>query len=237
MLSNATATHSAAYNTIIASNAVTPITSKMYTTNKYNAFHKGMLSVSKSVPTTLGGGTHGHAYVILSDAGINKLTGTNTARTFTAPPNPTPNFDAANTATQITIKELAWNSAVELYHTQEGCLEGLKKLIIKNVLENTIMELEDEEFGFELVASLELMEHIKLGCKVVDSIDVKELITQRDTPLDLDGEETLKITFKNILKILKKLKKNKVETSESEMMVNLLLQLEEEEDFDDNMVN
>ena len=81
------------------------------------------------------------------------------------------------------------------------------------------------------------MEHIELGCKVVASIDVKELTNQRDTLLDLDGEETLKITFKNILKILKKLKKNKVETSESEMMVNLLLQLEEEEDFDDNMVN
>ena len=99
------------------------------------------------------------------------------------------------------------------------------------------MELEDEEFGFELVTPLKLMEHIESGCQVVDSIDVKDLITQRDTPLDLDRERNLKTTFKNILKILKKLRKNKVEKSESEMMVNLLLQLEEEEDFDDNVVD
>ena len=90
MLSNATATRLAAYNTIVASDAVSSITSETYTTNEYNAFRKGMLSISKSVPTTLGGCAHSHAYIILSSTGLNKLTGANTARTSAAPPNPTP---------------------------------------------------------------------------------------------------------------------------------------------------
>ena len=71
----------------------------------------------------------------------------------------------------------------------------------------------------------------------MDSIDVKELITHRDTPLDFDGEETLKTTFKNMSKVLKKLEKNKVTSSESEMMVNLILPIEEQEDFDGDVVN
>ena len=80
------------------------------------------------------------------------------------------------------------------------------------------------------------MDHIESNCEVAGSLDVKELMTQRDAPLDLDGDETLKTTFKNTLKILKKLEKNKVTTSESEMMVNLILQLEDRDDFDEEVV-
>ena len=45
MLSNATVTRLTAYNTIVASDAVFLITSKTYTTNEYNVFREGMLSV------------------------------------------------------------------------------------------------------------------------------------------------------------------------------------------------
>ena len=47
MFSNATATRSVAYNTIVASDAISPITSEMYNTNEYNAFHKGILRIQK----------------------------------------------------------------------------------------------------------------------------------------------------------------------------------------------
>ena len=237
MSTNATATRSAAYNTIIASSdAVTPITSESYTTDDYIQLRKGLISASKSVPTTLCGGTTGHAFIILDDAGLDQLVGTPTTRTFAVAPSTTPAYDPSDSATQVAIKEAAWLSTQELFHTQEGCKEGLKKLIIKNVPANAIMELEDEEIGFELVTPLELMTHLESNCEPVDVLDVKELITERDTPLDLDGEETLKTVFKNKKKTLKKLVKNGVTSSESEMMVNFILQIEVNEDFDDDVI-
>ena len=55
MWTNAIATRSEAYNTIAASDTVTPITSESYTTDDYNALRKGLISAAKSVPTTLCG--------------------------------------------------------------------------------------------------------------------------------------------------------------------------------------
>jgi len=196
-----------------------------------------LISASKSVPTTLCGGTTGHAFIILDDAGLVLLAGTATTRTFAVAPSTTPAYDASDSATQVAIKEAAWHSTIELFHTQEGCKEGLKKLIIKNVPSNAIMELEDEEFGFELVTPLELMQHLESNCEVVDCLDVKELMTQRDAPINLDGDETLKTSFKNTKKTLKKLVKNGITTSESEMMVNFILQIEVNEDFDDDVTD
>ena len=235
MSTNATVTRSAAYNTIIASDETNPITNESYTTDDYIKLRKSLISASKSVPTTLCGGTTGHAYIILDDAGLNQLVGTPTTRTFAVAPSTTPAYDPSDSATQVAIKEAAWLSTQELFHTQEGCKEGLKKLIIKNVPANAIMELEDEEIGFELVTPLELMTHLESNCEPVDVLDVKELITERDTTLDLDGEETLKTVFKNKKKTLKKLVKNGVTSSESEMMVNFILQIEVNEDFDDDV--
>ena len=127
------------------------------------------------------GGTTGHAFIILDDAGLAKLTGnTTTTIAFAAPPSTTPNYEATDSATQVAIKEAGWHSAIEILYTQEGCKEGLKKLIIKNVPANAIVELEEEELGFELVTPLELMAHIKSNCKIVDCLDVNELMTQRD---------------------------------------------------------
>jgi hypothetical protein len=237
MSTNATATRSAAYNTIIASSdAVTPITSESYTTDDYIQLRKGLISASKSVPTTLCGGSTGHAFIILDAASFDLLVGTATTRTFVVSPSTIPTYNPSDSATQVAIKEAAWHSTIELFHTQEGCKEGLKKLIIKNVPSNAIMELEDEEFGFESVTPLQLMEHLESNCEVVDCLDVKELITQRDTPIDLDGDETLKTFFKNTKKTLKKLVKNGITTSESEMMVNITLQIEEDDDFDETVV-
>ena len=71
------------------------------------------------------------------------------------------------------------------------------------------------------------MTHLQSNCKIVDCLDGKELMTQRDAPINLDGEETLKTAFKNMKKTLNKLLKNKVTTSESELMVNIILQTEE----------
>ena len=196
MSTNATATRSAAYNTIIASSdAVTPITSESYTTDDYIQLRKGLISASKSVPTTLCGGTTGHAFIILDAASLDLLVGTATTRTFAVAPSTIPAYDPTDSATQVAIKEAAWHSIIELFHTQEGCKEGLKKLIIKNVPSNAIVELEDEEFGFESVTPLELMEHLESNCEVVDCLDVKELMTQRDAPINLDGDETLKTFF------------------------------------------
>ena len=153
MSTNATATRSAAYNTIVASDAVTPITSELYTTDEFLTFHKGLISVSKSVLITLCGGTTGHAFIILDDAGLDKLTGTATTRMFAAAPSTIPAYDATDSATQVAIKEAAWHSTIKRFHTQEGRKEGLKKVIIKNVQSNAIMELEDKEYGFELVGA------------------------------------------------------------------------------------
>ena len=72
-----------------------------------------------------------------------------TTRTFGVAPSTTPDYEASDSATQVAMKEAGWHSTIELFHTQEGCKEGLKKLIINNVPTNTIIELEDEEYGFK----------------------------------------------------------------------------------------
>ena len=105
MSTNATATRSAADNTIVASDAVTPIINESYTTDDYNQLRKGLISASKSVPTTLCGGTNGHAFIILNDAGLALLVDAPTTRTFAAAPSTIPAYHPTDSATQVAIKE------------------------------------------------------------------------------------------------------------------------------------
>ena len=99
MSTNATVTCSAAYNTIVASDEITPITSESYTTDDYIKLRKILISASKSVPTTLCGGTTGHAFIILDAAGLDLLVGTVTTRAFTVAPSTTPAYDPSDSAT------------------------------------------------------------------------------------------------------------------------------------------
>ena len=67
------------------------------------------------------------------------------------------------TATQAEITKAKEDHLAdrEQYYTQEGVIDALKYLILNNVPKETLVEIEDNDTGFENVTPLEMMEHLR----------------------------------------------------------------------------
>lgn len=216
-----------AYN-VIKTQEVRRITNGDYDLEEYNKFAKDVLAASQAVPSTQGGGSHGHAWLIKDEAGYREFTGD---ATITVAEMTNPGLKAtigANDSHSVIAQktqELAADN--DTYHTQEGVKAGLRDLIISKVPKAAIKELEDEEFGFIRVTPLALLQHLKDEADVVDAIDLNVKLEERNEAIDFEGETTLKTFFQLIDKRIKELKKYNVASSHSELMVRYLLQLQQ----------
>ena len=115
------------------------------------------------------------------------------------------------------------------YYTQQGVTQGLRDLIAANVPKAVISELKDRHFGFEAVSPLELLQHIEGEAEPIDIIGQNELMEARDTPIDFEGETSLKEFFKQIDKTIKQLDDDHdIDTSHKSLMAKYLLQIEQE---------
>ena len=89
------------------------------------AVHVILKSNVASIPTTLGGGNHGHLGLVLQLALYTVVTGSN----FTAPNNPgaTPNIPKAATGAQIGAVTRQFHSEIKLYLEYHRTDQALKQ--------------------------------------------------------------------------------------------------------------
>ena len=113
---------------------------------------------------------------------------------------------------------------------------GLRKAILANVPRETIIELVDPESEFDEVEPHALLAVILRDADPATVVEAKELKKARDAPLTFKGPETLKVQFNLRKKVILNLERlHQVKTSWSEMMMEWLLALEKEEEFEDEV--
>ena len=228
----AIATRSAAEKAITSCDFVA-IKSTEYTEEEARALKRSLVAAAKGVPTTVGGGAHGHVYIIKDTAEYAKRVPAG----YTEAPAPTGiTYTTGATGAALAQEKEDAVAAAETYHTQEGSRAGLRKAILANVPRETIIELVDPESEFDEVEPRELLAVILRDADPATVVEAKELKQARDAPLTFDSPETLKVQFNLRKKVILDLQRlHQVETSWSEMMMEWLLALEKEEEFEDEV--
>ena len=222
----ATTTRNIAYNAIMAQE-VRRLTSAEYTTKDFIEFEKDITMAAKSVPSTLGGGEHGHSWLVKDTAGYQKFT-KDPSIVQAEIPHPGSIDDIATNDSHATIARKTAKKAelLSTYYTQSGCADGLRDLIIRRVPKSTIEDLQDADDGFASVSALELLDHLRDQADIVDVVDVNALLKERDEPMDFEGTTSLKVFFKNLERIIKQLKDDhQIASSHSELIIRYLLQI------------
>ncbi len=109
---------------------------------------KELIAIAATIPTTLGGGNHGHAGLIIEPARYLIMTG---GTAFTQPGNPRiyPAGLALNAAAgKRTREEASHKEFIAQFEIHKGVEQALKDIIIEAVDEDFLLEIEDEILGF-----------------------------------------------------------------------------------------
>ena len=208
----------AAATEVIRRSKISPITSADYSEREFKDFKQSIVLAAMSIPSDHNGGNHGLAGSIDSDAGYCALLGSTTA-VFTPTSKPDsdgPTIDKDDTPAQVATANAKHNSQSVAYYTELGCLKGLKEVIIENVPAEALTALEDETYGLANVSAKDMLAHLESNCSPTDCFEVEELLQRRDAAIDFDSEDSLKVYYTNLERLLKTLTRHGVTTSESE---------------------
>ncbi|MHC5134888.1 MAG: hypothetical protein ACYSO0_00555 [Planctomycetota bacterium] len=227
----------AAATEVIRRSKISPITSADYSEREFKDFKQSIVLAAMSIPSDHDGGNHGLAGSIDSDAGYRALLGSTTA-TFTPTAKPKsdgPAIKESDTPAQVATATAKHNSQSVAYYTELGCLKGLKEVIIENVPAEALTALEDETYGLANVSAKDMLAHLESNCSPTDCFEVEELLERRDAAIDFDSEDSLKVYYTNLGRLLKTLTRHGVKTSVSELLVRHLSQFKQQGEFKDEV--
>ena len=118
------------------------IPSTDFNSEEFRKFKRSVLGAARAVPSTVGGGAHGHIYLLEDDAAYNARAGVG----YTKAVHPGPiDYTGATTNAQIARVKDTRASDVETFNTQEGVRTGLRKTIIANVPAELLVIHEDPQ--------------------------------------------------------------------------------------------
>jgi hypothetical protein len=145
---------------------------------------KELIVNASSIPTTLGGGNHGHAGLIvdatkyLTEAGV----------AFVIPPNP--GIYPAELAANAAAGTRAWaepehKEEVAQYKILKGVEQALKDIILEAIENDYLMEIEDDTLEFLNQTPRQMIDHLKARGGALDFADTKTLLAERDIEWNL----------------------------------------------------
>eukprot|EP00804_Cyclotella_cryptica_P014408 CCRYP_004763-RA/>CCRYP_004763-RA protein AED:0.42 eAED:0.41 QI:0/-1/0/1/-1/1/1/0/247 len=157
-----------------------------------------------TVPTTNGGGDHGHIGMILDDTEYTSfLTGSNA---FVIPKNPGPFPTTISTNKVDRLRQLAEHKQLIIeYETYQGCLQATRMKIIQAINPEWLAGLRSERLGFTHRTPIELLNHLRSNGVALDDVDIQELISTMDTAWNPTENPATK--FKRDVKIEQQLEK------------------------------
>jgi hypothetical protein len=109
---------------------------------------KELIAIAAMILTTLGGGGHGHAGIIIEPAQYFPMTG---GTALIAPANPAKNPAglAVNAAAGTQAREEAMHKElIEQFEILAGVEQALKDIIIEAVKSDYLLKIENETLGF-----------------------------------------------------------------------------------------
>ena len=164
---------------------------------------KKLIAIAATIPSTLGGGNHGHAGLIVEPAKYLTMTG---GTAFIQPGNPGiyPAGLAPNAAAGTRAREEAEHKElIAQYEIHKGVEQALKDIIIQAVDEDYLLEIEDETLGFLNETPRNMIIHLRNRGGALDFADTKTLLTERDQ--EWDASEIPTIYFNRVEKAMQQL--------------------------------
>ena len=200
------------------------------TSHDLTNLEKEIISILANIPTTLGGGNHGHVGVIMDQLDYNTMT---TGIDFVNPVNPGiyPAGLALNAAAGTRAREEAIHKElIAQFETFEGVKLGTKDLILEAVDNEYLSEIEHDTLGFLNQTPRQMIEHLLTRGGALDFADAKDLLSERDGEWNVT--ENPQIYFNRVEKAIKGLIRNGINSDLNERRDIALFQLKATGEFD-----
>ena len=174
------------------------------TENDISKMEKELMAIAATTPTSLGGGNHGHAGIIVEDAKYTEITGGNA---FVNPPNPGlyPIIAANEAAGNRAREEAIHKGLVREYEIFCGVKAGLKDIILGAADNDYVLEIKDEILGFLNQTPKQIIAHLHNRGGQLDFADTNKLIEERDS--EWDGSEVPQVYFNRVTKAMEQLQR------------------------------
>ena len=163
---------------------------------------KELIAILANIPTTLGGGGHGHAGIIMDPARYLATAGA----PFVNPANPGtyPAGVPGNAAQGIRARaEAEHKEHVKKYETFQGVVQATKDIILEAVDNEYLLEIEDEILGYLNQTPTDMLTHLRNRGGGLDFADTKTLLAERDG--EWDASEVPQIYFNRVEKAIQEL--------------------------------
>lgn len=151
------------------------------TDESLNLLIRELTNAAASIPTTLGGGNHGHVGMVVEES--EYITFSNGNVTFDAPSNPGayPTTVDENNAAKREEQVAKHKEQKEVFLTHEAVAHAIRTTIVNCVDEEWLAELRSETMGFNHRTPKEMLEHLRNNGGDLDHLDVTELTTKLQT--------------------------------------------------------
>ena len=153
------------------------------TNHDLTILEREMIAILANIPTTLGGGNHGHAGILMDPARYLAIAGV----PFNNPANPGnyPANIAGNVAAGVRARaEAEHKEEVREYETFQGVMQATKDIIMEAVDHEYLLEIEDEILGFLNQTPTDMLTHLRNRGGALDFADTKTLLAERDGEWD-----------------------------------------------------
>ena len=190
---------------------------------------KELIAILANIPTTLGGGGHGHVGIVMDPARYLLTTGV----PFVNPANPgtypagVPNNAAQGTRARA---EAEHKELVKEYETFQGVVQATKDIILEAVDNEYLLEIEDEILGFLNQRPTDMLTHLRNRGGALDFADTKTLLAERDG--EWDASEVPQIYFNRVEKAIQGLTRAGINSDLNERRDMALFYLKASGEFD-----
>ena len=200
------------------------------TSHDLTNLEKEIISILANIPTTLGGGNHGHVGVIMDPTDYNTMTG---GTAFVNPVNPGiyPAGLALNAAAGTRARaEAEHKELINQFETFEGVRLGTKDLILEAVDNEYLSEIEHDTLGYLNVTPRQMIGHLLTRGGALDFADTKDLLAERDGEWNVT--ENPQLYFNRVEKAIKGLTRNGINSDLNERKDIALFHLKATGEFD-----
>ena len=200
------------------------------TSHDLTNLEKEIISTLANIPTTLGGGNHGHVGVIMDPTDYNTMTG---GTAFVNPVNPGiyPAGLALNAAAGTRARaEAEHKELINQFETFEGVRLGTKDLILEAVDNEYLSEIEHDTLGYLNVTPRQMIGHLLTRGGALDFADTKDLLAERDGEWNVT--ENPQLYFNRVEKAIKGLTRNGINSDLNERKDIALFHLKATGEFD-----
>ena len=199
------------------------------TNQDLTTLEKELIAILANIPTTLGGGNHGHAGILMEPTRYLLTAGV----PFNNPANPGnyPLNIAGNAAAGVRARaEAEHKEEVREYETFQGVIQATKDIFLEAVDHEYLLEIEDEILGFLNQTPTDMLNHLRNRGGALDFADTKTLLAERDG--EWDASEVPQLYFNRVEKAIQGLTRAGINSDLNERRDMALYYLKASGEFD-----